>query len=154
MSILRNFSCIPPPKAEGTLNAVSVQIPETDDMWQWSLSISARTVRMCFARIGISHPDSMISEYAMQFATQVSPEILSTSLELSCDAGVSRSFSTPRCVYPRAGFNSITGSPATLNLKCPGSIMPACTGPTGISNTSSPTVRLDPMGILASVDLS
>ena len=145
--ILSTFSRMPFPMEDATVNAVSVQMPVMEPMWLYSLSISARTVLISRARLGISVPDSMISEYAMQFATHVSPEILSTNLESSTVTGFSSSFSTPRCVNPSQGLSSMTVSPATLNLKWPGSIMPAWTGPTGISNTSSPTVRLGCIGM-------
>ena len=45
----------------------------------------------------------------------------------------SKSFSMPRWTNHSRAFIRTMVSPTTENLKCPGSIIPACTGPTGIS---------------------
>ncbi len=136
------------------MNAVSVHTPETEPMWLYRRSISAMRALMILALRGTGSPCSMSSEYAMQLATHVSPDMRSTRRDMSLSAGTSMSFSIPLWVYPNEGFSCITGSPATLNLKWPGSIIPACTGPTGISNTSSPEIVLEFRGIRISVDLS
>ena len=53
-----------------------------------------------------------------------------------------KSFSMPRWTNHSRILSRRTVSPTTENRKCPGSMSPACTGPTGISYTPSPsTVR-------------
>src|SRR3989442_13907101 len=58
----------------------------------------------------------------------------------------SNSFSVPLCVKYRRDFMLMIVSPMTLKRKCPGSMTPACTGPTGISKTPSPPTGVNGKG--------
>ena len=53
----------------------------------------------------------------------------------------SKRFSIPLCTKQSRSSRRSTFSPTTWNRKCPGSMMPAWTGPTGISCTPSPSTR-------------
>lgn len=76
---------------------------------------------------------------ARPWPTAVSP--LTTSAKASPSAGArpSNSFSIPRWTNQSRAFIRMIVSPTTENLKWPGSIIPACTGPTGISYTPVPS---------------
>src|SRR6202048_3170598 len=50
------------------------------------------------------------------------------------------SCSMPLCTYPSRSSSSTTVSPFAVKRKCPGSMMPAWTGPTGIWCRPSPSV--------------
>ena len=54
-------------------------------------------------------------------------------------AGPAKSFSMPRWTNHSRALSRSTVSPATEKRKWPGSISPACTGPTGISYTPGPS---------------
>ena len=51
-------------------------------------------------------------------------------------------------------MRSMIVSPTTLKRKCPGSMMPACTGPTGISYTPSPPTGRKGNGVPSSSNFS
>src|SRR5258708_34479643 len=50
------------------------------------------------------------------------------------------SWSMPLCTYPSRSSSRTTVSPFAVKRKCPGSMMPAWTGPTGIWCRPSPSV--------------
>ena len=76
---------------------------------------------------------STASQNASACEAAMSPERRSINGRASKGVLPSRSFSTPLCVKNSLPSSVMIRSPATLNLKCPGSIMPAWMGPTGIS---------------------
>ncbi len=77
---------------------------------------------------------------ARAWPTEVSPLTRSASSSARCrECRPSKSFSMPRCTNQSRAFRFSTVSPTTENRKCPGPIMPACTGPTGISYTPGPS---------------
>ena len=90
---------------------------------------------MYAARAGIVTPaaDSTAWQKARAWPTVESPEMRSASLTPSAGLRPSKSFSVPLCVKYSRCFRSMIVSPTALNRKWPGSMMPACTGPTGIS---------------------
>ena len=76
---------------------------------------------------------SIAWQYARACPTLVSPDTRSASSTPSSGARPSKSFSVPLWVKYSRDFMSMIVSPTTLKRKWPGSMMPACTGPTGIS---------------------
>ncbi len=71
----------------------------------------------------------------------VSPAMDSASTGSRPNGTLVSSCSTPRCWYPNWISRWSTSSPAHWKRKWPGSMMPACTGPTATSCTDSPSTR-------------
>ncbi len=92
------------------------------------------------ARSGTRTPAAASTAWqkASEWPTVVSPEMRSASSTPAAGARPSKSFSVPLWVKYSRDFMSMIVSPTTLKRKCPGSMIPACTGPTGISYTPSP----------------
>ena len=59
--------------------------------------------------------------------------------DASCDVLALEERSMPRCTNHSRAFIFRIVSPTTEKRKCPGSMSPACTGPTGISYTPGPS---------------
>jgi len=73
--------------------------------------------------------------------TAVSPEIDSASRIFPIPGSPGKSDSIPLCWYPRRISRFWIVSPAHEKRKCPGSMIPAWTGPTATSWIPSPRTR-------------
>ena len=118
-----------------TAKPVSLAIMPKSATWLYRRSSSSRTTRRWRARSGTAVAEAASSawQYASAWPIVVSPDTRSASSTPPSGARPSKSFSVPLCVKYRRDFMSMTVSPTTLKRKWPGSMTPACTGPTGIS---------------------
>ncbi len=106
---------------------------------------SSSTARTRSIRAGSGTRQPAIVSTAWQNASAcdaaASPDTRSTNGIASVTDRPSSSFSTPLCVKNSLPSSVMIRSPATLNRKCPGSMMPAWIGPTGIWKIPSPSTR-------------